>query len=906
MAGDQLDPITAGVVRDLARKVNGLEDRVRSLARGSQARHRSVEGGAQTIFDAETDELRAVVGELEDGSYGVTTYGGAAPPAPSVPLVSQIPGGVTITWDGFDANDEQGWPEDFARVRVHQSGIPGDIPDAENTIGSFESPLGGALTVAHPADVTTYVFLVAVTTSGVESKPSAEVMVAGGTPGGGAATPPASSPVLSTSGSKDAITLVAHGVVEPTTILDYYIDGVLIESTRSTVVVVRSNAAGNALELETPHTFTVQARNGILPNPAPSAPVVGTLNPAVDSATILATVRAGFTLTGSLDVGGITVKPPKGNPGDADYDAGGIIIPLTTGGAIRFPADGSPAVIEAILRTADLTVNGGLTVNGLTNYINGKLYLSAGIKNPTGLLDIDPVAVKTKVRLNGTQNADSYARGIAKTADGTRWAIILAVPPAPDKKFVIFDAATNNIVFDLHSDGANLSMKGVAAVGNVFYVLGERWNAGAGEYQWRIHSYNKAGGAIDGAWIRDQNGVRVTQGGPYIDGAIAADTTDGGATLWVARMQANERLRMLRYTTTDIPSFGTIDPVGNFLTPAGDVWQWATGGLYVGNADYGAKRFVLGGRAGGVTANQVFDGAGVLQAGARFGSADKGLWWDGVRFVGMDVDSAGAYRSDYRAAPAAQDVFAQYTWYDPVAADGNKESAPAPVSQLTIPPRMWPRYTVPAPPNSGDANNPASAVRVYTDTDATTNLLTTITTGLLTEHIADTLVGAGAAPPAASTFPLASSSGSLESASGKLYLRGSDDWRLGDLISSGTLGRFKVPDAVAANPPAGGTYTRGLTLIRIGQVVVCMGELDRASGFNAVSHDTGVRIPVGFRPTAPVTGQAKSEWGSAARYRYRFNAPAPDNVTPSVVELQQTAAIGTYQVADAIWITADP
>ncbi len=187
---DNLDAETLALVRKLARRVNRLESRVRNQARASQAAQRSVEGGSQSVYDDETDELRATVGQLEDGTFGVTTHGGEPPVAPSVPLVAQIPGGVTITWDGFDANDEQGWPLDFARVRVHVSTLPDDVPDAENTVGSFDSPAGGALTIAQPADVTTFVFFVAVTTAGVESAKSAEAEATGGELAAGAEGPP--------------------------------------------------------------------------------------------------------------------------------------------------------------------------------------------------------------------------------------------------------------------------------------------------------------------------------------------------------------------------------------------------------------------------------------------------------------------------------------------------------------------------------------------------------------------------------------------------------------------------------------------------------------------------------------------------------------------------------------------
>ncbi|HUR54932.1 MAG TPA: hypothetical protein VMZ71_12440 [Gemmataceae bacterium] len=177
-----VDPVTAGILRNLARRVTVLDARVRSQARASQAAARSVEVGAQAVYD-DADELRAVVGLLEDGAYGITTYGGTAMQAPSMPLIASVPGGVTITWDGYDALDELGWPLDFRRVLVFQS----TVPYAENTdpvaVASIENPAGGAVTLALPPDVTTFVWFVAESTSGVRSAPSVETSATGGVAG---------------------------------------------------------------------------------------------------------------------------------------------------------------------------------------------------------------------------------------------------------------------------------------------------------------------------------------------------------------------------------------------------------------------------------------------------------------------------------------------------------------------------------------------------------------------------------------------------------------------------------------------------------------------------------------------------------------------------------------------------
>lgn len=179
-----VDPLVRGVIRRLVAAVGRLQEESRQHARASQAANRSVEVGSQTVID-DAGVTRAVVGELEDGTYGVVTFGGDPPAAPSAPLVAEVPGGATVTWDGFDANDELGWPVTLDRVRVHLSTVPGDPPTQDTYVASIaagadDDTWGGAVTFAQPADVTTYCTLVAVTASGVESLPSVEVPVTGG------------------------------------------------------------------------------------------------------------------------------------------------------------------------------------------------------------------------------------------------------------------------------------------------------------------------------------------------------------------------------------------------------------------------------------------------------------------------------------------------------------------------------------------------------------------------------------------------------------------------------------------------------------------------------------------------------------------------------------------------------
>lgn len=174
-----VDPATANLVRALARKIEALEHGQLRHARASQAAYRSVESGGLPVYD-ETGQLRTIIGAQEDGTYTVLEFNGTPPPIPSPPVITQGIGAVTITWDGYDENDEIGWPADFARVEVHVSDVPGAIPTDDNQVTSFGSPVGGSTTVVLDPGQTIYVVFTAVNRSGAESPASVEVAATGG------------------------------------------------------------------------------------------------------------------------------------------------------------------------------------------------------------------------------------------------------------------------------------------------------------------------------------------------------------------------------------------------------------------------------------------------------------------------------------------------------------------------------------------------------------------------------------------------------------------------------------------------------------------------------------------------------------------------------------------------------
>jgi len=598
----------------------------------------------------------------------------------------------------------------------------------------------------------------------------------------GPTEPPSSSPTLTAVGSASAITLVADGVVDPSTVLDYFMDGQLIESTRSTVVIVRSTPGGGDLDPDTSYSFYVVARNE-LGTAEPSPAVEASLNAEVDTETILTTVAAGFVLAGEIQLGNITLSPDRG-----------ITIPLASGGEIRFPADGSPAVIDAILRTADLTVRGGLSINGVTNYINGKLYLASGTSNPQSLLTIDWVARRELRRFPQVRAAGVGAAGLGRTADGSTWATVFTLPTGGEKEVVFIDNATGAVKARVHSDDALVDWRSVTAIGNVFYAMGLRWNSARGHSEFILHRYNSSGSQNGGWFLQDSGGNRMAPVS-YWDGAIAADPS--GTSLWLARTQSNGKIRWYRWALDGVGGALRDQNADETVVVSGAPAQLVVRAAYVGNGDFGSKRLIASGANDGPYGVNVFlpDGSWQESESWQVLGHPSALWWDASssRFLAGDRDATSFYLAEFSPERTDRTVYAQYTWWDQNAENGNKESAPSPLNERVIPRRAFPSLGIPAPPIQGGGSDDPNAVRVYMDTDATTKLLTTVTSGRALTYISPTLAGTGAAPPPGSSFPTASATGEIASASGVDYFRGTGAFRFGGIQGAGD-GRTVVPD----------------------------------------------------------------------------------------------------------------
>lgn len=168
----------------LMRRLMNLERQQRSMS-VPRLGNSSIDDGRLIVNDPETGEPLVYIGTQDDGSVTVQDVGGPAPAQPSAPLISQIPGGITVTWDGADASGSPiPWDSTLGYVSVRMGDVPGlpvdETVEIARLYASPASQYGGAVTVSQPAGVTTYVSLVATRRSGVESAPSAEVSASPG------------------------------------------------------------------------------------------------------------------------------------------------------------------------------------------------------------------------------------------------------------------------------------------------------------------------------------------------------------------------------------------------------------------------------------------------------------------------------------------------------------------------------------------------------------------------------------------------------------------------------------------------------------------------------------------------------------------------------------------------------
>ncbi|MFF8789236.1 hypothetical protein [Streptomyces sp. NPDC015125] len=149
--------------------------RLRDLERTSKAAYTSVEGGALDIY-TEDGELAGSVGVQPDGGIALVPEAAAAtpPPTPGAPTVTSSLSGVVATWDGW-WDDSDAPPTDFAAMQVHIGSAADFTPDVTTLAAAIIDVSGGSVTIALNDYTDCWVRLLALSTAGLFSAPSAAV-----------------------------------------------------------------------------------------------------------------------------------------------------------------------------------------------------------------------------------------------------------------------------------------------------------------------------------------------------------------------------------------------------------------------------------------------------------------------------------------------------------------------------------------------------------------------------------------------------------------------------------------------------------------------------------------------------------------------------------------------------------
>ncbi|CQR59172.1 hypothetical protein [Streptomyces leeuwenhoekii] len=167
------------MARSIPQELARLARELKEIKRGQRYAHGgSIENSAVEVKDG-TGSLRAIVGVQADGTTAVNIVNGPPPPQPSPPIVTPVLGGVAVSWDGAFA-DGAVLPLDWQRIEVHASAIDGFTPVPDTLHGTIETPQGS--TVVAATDTPVYVRLLARSTSGTASTPSAQAGPAGPAP----------------------------------------------------------------------------------------------------------------------------------------------------------------------------------------------------------------------------------------------------------------------------------------------------------------------------------------------------------------------------------------------------------------------------------------------------------------------------------------------------------------------------------------------------------------------------------------------------------------------------------------------------------------------------------------------------------------------------------------------------
>ena len=784
-----------------ARTIHRLRRDVRSMARASQAAHRSVEiAEGPVAFYGEDGEPRLLIGAADDGTFTVVENNPTPPPRPTEPDILTVPGGYQVIWDG--TYEDGNTPVDYQRCEVHAGDVPGYEKTDATQVATFTSPDGGSVFIPRDAELDpVWVALVAVNRSNLESAASVEVDAVGGAFPGPTAIEPTVSPAPLIIGGIS----VLHVVFPPTdgtnTEVEVHIStspfvpvagdpATLVQTVTGTGTTIDTMPNGDpivaAVDLDgdpaTPMSMVTYYVGLIAKNSAgtaaPSAVASGTLRqvttPDVNAeAAWVGTMTADRLRAGKIDVtldlraGGEISATGAGGQKVAISGAFGF----TVDGAnvdnnpryIWFPTDGKPNIISGTLQASTLSVSGD-PITGQAATFRGNSQLEVGATLTLNNSVAAPLAAPA-AQASGWEHAHNNLAYAISNGGG-----IWSAPAYDHANAYLYTCTTYmnysdwvNDVYRIERDTGNntkrykisfpgsttAQVKGMTLIGGTLYVLWRRTNS-----TWSIARHNLSTGAyID----------RIDLTYNVADATIGTD----GTSPWVAHTSGGN-VRFQRFPA-DMSSAVAAETVATTDAFAGG----SAGGNYyrsliVGAFDFGARKFVLGMQVAGSLVCRVYDTAGAREPNNEFllmeqndsiidiNSAIPGgfLFWNAADhntasgyFMGMAryVSAPKIYRyTGIKLASAFQTWYAGYTFYR---SSDNKESASSPQQSFLMYSRWRYMVTISQPPSG-------TVGRVYIGTasgPSNSKLEATLGTGVVAVT-RTSYSGAGAAPPATSTF----------------------------------------------------------------------------------------------------------------------------------------------------------
>lgn len=703
------------LVGRLAANLTSVQREVRALKTAPQTGYSAIDAGALTVTDAEGN-VRQLLGAQPDGTYTITDVNAPPPPVPpSAPTLDATkPGVLVVAWDGGTA-DGSPWLADWDRVEVHVDAVAGAEPTDLNQVHAFTSPAGGAVTLALDPG-TYYVTLTAANRSGAESGASVESSgtVTPAASGGDEPTdPPASSPAVEIHGTADGLVLEVQEEFAATTTLDFHIStapdfeptaATLSGSARSAVFIIVNLPDRSRLAPETTYYVRVVARNNV--GAAPAGPVAsGSLDPSVVSELVAAKLVAGFVLAGAIQVGNITIDP-----------ANGIVVPLSNGGVIHIPADGTAATVDAHINARSLNVENDLAIDGYGE-LGGELQLRTGISNPLIAPTITsgwPSYAIPPVEDNLTAHMGVWvdpATGEGRIAFLSRWSNTdgydLEVYRTSDRSLVqtIDLPFTRALTSTQHITDFKVERGLDAGDNNVYlYVLVGDYASGTsspvtlrkytfGNFTTATTTRNNVAGTTDVACLAPMGEelyvvYNVWEQGVYVKGFNARSST-------FAPLPGTWPIRLSTSNLQPRAAAANVWPSELYLTfeeRDGTIFCWQHADDMDPNTPPGGELPDINHTFTQATSRNMataFPNTSPF-AMATLGDGHLYTWYYGDnRFV--------IHRAPYQDPVANK---AGYTWYDPDASGGTHETMLSPLTTYTTARGAWPAMSVPKPPEA--------------------------------------------------------------------------------------------------------------------------------------------------------------------------------------------------------------